>query len=455
MSNDFEKSVVGIQLTPGGKVYNFLLAKNIILEAGSRVIVNTSRGKQLGTVKTVDIPVPQNYSEMQTVDRLATPEDLLFKQSIATKEEESVAKVSQFLHASKYVNVKAVRAEYTFDLARLALLLNYEQDNSFDMRAFLRDIAPLFPDTRVEIRQVGPRDSAKLIGGLGACGIEKRCCSSFLNEFNSISIKMAKSQDISLTPGEITGICGRLRCCLAYEHENYEEARKNLPKRKKMVVTPLGEGKVIQVLPMSETVIVEIPDMGPRKFTREELETGVMAQKVDPTEKLNAYELDPNDRDVEIVPLAKRPARPMPDRKPVSREAGPREPREGNLQNKRDVPSGRPNRAAGNTKIDRTGGEPNKTSAGRNQRAELRNNRSGEGDRRENPSEKRRSESKPWQKERNANKEQNRKTDNYQNPKSKPKTGKPQEIGPRKERVFVKRNPAPKPQPENNEYDQE
>jgi cell fate regulator YaaT (PSP1 superfamily) len=113
---------------------------------------------------------------------------------------------------------------------------------------------------------------AKLLGGMGACGLETRCCSKFLTDFSPISIKMAKEQGISLTPAEITGMCGRLRCCLVYEYEQYATARKELPKRNKRVVTPMGEGKVLDVSPLRMTIRVELPDVGAREFSRDEVE---------------------------------------------------------------------------------------------------------------------------------------------------------------------------------------
>jgi len=112
----------------------------------------------------------------------------------------------------------------------------------------------------VELRIVGPRDVAKMLCGMGACGIESRCCSRFLSEFSSISIRMAKEQGISLTPTEITGMCGRLRCCLIYEYEMYVQARQGLPKRNKRVITPKGEGKVLDVSPIRQAVYVELLD---------------------------------------------------------------------------------------------------------------------------------------------------------------------------------------------------
>jgi cell fate regulator YaaT (PSP1 superfamily) len=126
--------------------------------------------------------------------------------------------------------------------------------------------------SQVEMRQIGPRDVAKMMGGMGACGLEARCCSKFLTEFSPISIKMAKEQGISLTPQEITGMCGRLRCCLVYEYEQYAAARKELPKRNKRVVTPMGEGKVVDVSPLLHTIRVELLGTGIREFQREEIE---------------------------------------------------------------------------------------------------------------------------------------------------------------------------------------
>ena len=116
------------------------------------------------------------------------------------------------------------------------------------------------PLPRWKLKQIGPRDIAKFYGGMGACGLEKRCCCSFITEFSSISIRMAKEQGISLTPTEITGMCGRLRCCLIYEYDNYVEAGKLLPKSNKRVITPDGEGKVVDVHPLSQMVVVEFAD---------------------------------------------------------------------------------------------------------------------------------------------------------------------------------------------------
>ena len=144
-----------------------------------------------------------------------------------------------------------------------------------DLKTLKRDMQKKFSSPQVEMRQIGPRDVAKLLGGMGACGLETRCCSKFLTEFSPISIKMAKEQGISLTPTEITGMCGRLRCCLVYEYDQYVAARKELPKRNKRVVTPKGEGKVTDIIPMSNTIMVllDSEERGyPVPFQREDIQ---------------------------------------------------------------------------------------------------------------------------------------------------------------------------------------
>jgi len=176
----------------------------------------------------------------------------------------------------KLEGVKIVAAEYNYDGARLAFLFSTESEEKVDLKSLKKDMQAIYPNTQIEMRQIGPRDVAKLLGGLGACGLENRCCSQFLTEFSPISIKMAKEQGISLTPTEITGMCGRLRCCLIYEYEQYVEARKTLPKRNKRVITPKGEGKVVDIMPMSNKVTVQIDGEEGKHiwvtFDREELQ---------------------------------------------------------------------------------------------------------------------------------------------------------------------------------------
>ena len=297
-----ETKLIGVQFKPIGKSYHFSMPEDMDVNVGEYVVVNTAYGKQIGRVTRTDLKQLEVRQEIQAIERLASPRDLMLKDMIKQKEAEAVEKIKGFIEDSTYEGVKAIDAEYSFDSTKLTLYLSYDNVPDFNMRSFIREAAPMFPETRIEIRQVGPRDMAKEISGLGACGIEKRCCSRFLTEFSSISIRMAKSQNVSLTPSEITGICGRLRCCLAYEHEAYEEARKLLPKVKKVITTPLGEGKVVQVLPLTDSVVVNISGLGYKEVTRQELESGKMQEKKAP-EPEYPDEFESDQHDVELVSI--------------------------------------------------------------------------------------------------------------------------------------------------------
>ena len=302
IANMSEIIYIGVQFKPIGKTYSFSLPQGLEVERDTLVVVNTVRGKQIGRVTTSKLAQPENPSEVQPIERIANEEDLQRKAEISAKEEEVVKAVAKYLRDPGHEGVKVVDAEYSLDYSRLTIYLNYETTTDFNPRNFIRDVSHMFKDCRIEVRQVGPRDAAKSLSGIGSCGIEKRCCSRFLTEFSSISIKMAKSQDISLTPMEITGICGRLRCCLAYEHDAYEEARSKLPKKKKVVNTPLGEGKVLQVMPLRDSVLIELPEKGPREFTRTELETGILEEKVAPVVAKD-FAFSEENEDVEVVRL--------------------------------------------------------------------------------------------------------------------------------------------------------
>jgi cell fate regulator YaaT (PSP1 superfamily) len=271
MQNPF---IVGVQFEKVGKIYYFDASGYPELSVGSHVIVNTTRGSQLAKIAQVDLEPGSIKEEIKPIERPASARDLMLRQLMAEKEDQAIDIIRKYLRDAHYDGIKIASAEYSFDATRLTFYINSESDTKFNLKSFHHEISQKFPEVKVEIRQVGPRDVAKALGGIGACGLEMRCCSKYLMEFQSISIRMAKTQDISLTPSEITGICGRLRCCLLYEYEFYEEARKTLPKRKKIIQTPLGDGKVIQVLPLSQSIIVDIPEMGPRQFTNEEIETG-------------------------------------------------------------------------------------------------------------------------------------------------------------------------------------
>jgi cell fate regulator YaaT (PSP1 superfamily) len=254
-----QPNIIGVRFTKIGKVYHFDSSALPDVKAGEHVIVDTTRGKHLGEVVTIlrETP-PSPEGGWKSVERRATPRDLLLQQSWQSKQTEAMINCRARAAELKLDGVKIVAAEYNYDGTRLAFLFSTETEDKADLKSLKKDMQDLYPNTHTEMRQIGPRDVAKLLGGMGACGIETRCCSKFLTDFSPISIKMAKEQGISLTPEEITGMCGRLRCCLIYEYDQYVEARKQLPKRNKHVVTPRGEGKVMDVLPMSNKVVVAI-----------------------------------------------------------------------------------------------------------------------------------------------------------------------------------------------------
>ncbi len=265
--------VVGIRFSKVGKLYHFDASKFSDLQLGEHVVVETSRGWQLGQIAEVvtqESPVPE--AGLKAIDRRATPRDLVMRQMWQGKEAEALVNFRARAKELDLSGVKIVAAEYSFDGSRLTILYSTETEEKVDLKSLRQDMQKVYHQAQVELRQIGPRDVAKIIGGMGACGLETRCCSKFLTDFSSISIRMAKEQGISLTPSEITGMCGRLRCCLIYEYDQYVAARKDMPKKNKQVMTPMGEGKVIDFAPMRDVVIVELPEVGRREFKKDDLQ---------------------------------------------------------------------------------------------------------------------------------------------------------------------------------------
>jgi cell fate regulator YaaT (PSP1 superfamily) len=261
-------NIIGVRFTKVGKIYHFDTSAVPDIGVGEHVIVDTSRGRHLGEVVQIVKEAPEKpEGGWRSVERRATPRDLLLLQSWQSKQTEAMINCRARASELRLAGVKIVTAEYNYDGSRLAFLFSTESEEKVDLKSLKKDMHDLYPNVHIEMRQIGPRDVAKIIGGMGACGLETRCCSQFLTDFSPISIKMAKDQGISLTPNEITGMCGRLRCCLIYEYEQYVAARKELPKRNKRVVTPKGEGKVIDVLPMTNKVMVLIEGEEGKRFT--------------------------------------------------------------------------------------------------------------------------------------------------------------------------------------------
>jgi cell fate regulator YaaT (PSP1 superfamily) len=268
--------IIGIRFQKFGKIYHFSAAENTDVKAGDFAVVETSRGKQLGEIVQIMEEADQDRNgSLKPIVRVATPRDLVLRQVWQQKERVAVEFARAKLTDSGIDGVKIIRAEYTFDGKRLTFLYSSEGDESVDLTELRNQLKAQYRRTRIDLRQIGPRDVAKIIGGMGACGMGMRCCSMFLTEFSPISIRMAKAQGVSLAPSEITGMCGRLRCCLFYEYEHYVEARKELPREKKRIPTPLGEGKVVSVSPLIRKVVVDLGEGGLKEFSLEELQGDV------------------------------------------------------------------------------------------------------------------------------------------------------------------------------------
>ncbi|MCI0519202.1 MAG: stage 0 sporulation family protein [Chloroflexi bacterium] len=266
-------NIVGIRFQKIGKVYHFDASGCQDLRLGDQAVVETSRGRQLGeVVQIVENPSSPPDGAWKPVQRRATPRDLVMRQIWQQKELEATINCRAKVAEMKLEDVKVVGAEFTFDGSRLSLLYSSEAEGKIDLKHLRNAMQRQYPRAKVEMRLIGPRDVAKMLGGMGACGMENRCCSMFLTEFSPISIKMAKEQGISLTPSEITGMCGRLRCCLVYEYEQYVEARKALPKRGKLVVSPEGDGKVVDVFPLKASVLVELGSGMLKEFAHADLQ---------------------------------------------------------------------------------------------------------------------------------------------------------------------------------------
>jgi cell fate regulator YaaT (PSP1 superfamily) len=273
MTATIEPLVVGIRFQKVGKIYHFNASGWPKIQVGDFAVVETSRGNQLGeVVQIVETPIPPPDGSWKSIRRIATPRDLVLRQLWQKKELEATINCRAKLAEMNTQGVKIVTAEFSFDGSRLAFLYSTEAETKIELKSLRTAMQRLYPRSVVEMRQIGPRDVAKLLGGMGACGIDSRCCSRFLTDFSPISIKMAKEQGISLTPSEITGMCGRLRCCLVYEYEQYVEARKHLPKRGKRVATPLGEGKVVDSYPLRMAVVVQLEKGTQHEFDLSEVQ---------------------------------------------------------------------------------------------------------------------------------------------------------------------------------------
>ncbi len=254
-ANEFTE-VVGINFREAGKVYYFAPG-DIKFSAGEHVIVETARGIELGSVKLENRMISSDkiVSPLKPITRIATAEDME-KNEKNRKAEEDAAVICKKKIADHGLEMSLVGVEYTFDNSKLIFYFTCE--SRVDFRELVKDLASTFR-TRIELRQIGIRDEAKMLGGLGICG-RKFCCAAFLSDFVQVSIKMAKEQNFSLNSAKVSGACGRLMCCLRYEHETYEEAIRNTPPTGSTVSTKDGNGTVIETRPLAEELKVRLTD---------------------------------------------------------------------------------------------------------------------------------------------------------------------------------------------------
>ena len=248
--------IVGINFREAGKIYYFS-PEDIKFNVGDKVIVETARGVELGVVKVANKTVNSEeiVSPLKPVTRLATEADVQHYESNRAQEADAIAICQKKVEAHG-LGMKLVGAEYTFDNSKLIFYFTCE--SRVDFRELVRDLASTFR-TRIELRQIGIRDEAKMLGGIGVCG-RKLCCANFLSDFVQVSIKMAKEQNFSLNSSKVSGTCGRLMCCLRYEHEIYEEAIKHTPPVGSVVKTADGEGVVVETKPLAKEIKVKIND---------------------------------------------------------------------------------------------------------------------------------------------------------------------------------------------------
>jgi cell fate regulator YaaT (PSP1 superfamily) len=246
--------VVGVRFKKAGKIYYFN-PNDIEVKKEDNVIVETARGIEFGecVIGPKEIDESEIVAPLKSVLRVADAEDIARHEDNKSREKHAFEVCFDKITEHK-LNMKLIDVEYTFDNNKV--IFYFTADGRVDFRELVKDLATIFK-TRIELRQIGVRDEAKMIGGLGPCG-RPLCCSTFLGDFASVSIKMAKEQNLSLNPTKISGICGRLMCCLNYEQNTYEDIRKRLPKIGSVVETDLGRGEVVSNSVVKEKVKVKL-----------------------------------------------------------------------------------------------------------------------------------------------------------------------------------------------------
>ncbi len=297
--------IVGVRFNPSGKIYDFDPGALQLLP-GDKVMVETARGIECGEVARANRECKEVRADLKPVVRRATPEDLAQAEKNAQKAREAM-QICQERIAAHQLEMKLVDAEYAFDNSKITF--NFTAEGRVDFRNLVKDLAATL-HTRIELHQIGVRDEAKKLGGIGICG-QPFCCSRFLKDFQPVSIKMAKEQGLSLNPTKISGSCGRLMCCLKYEQDAYEELNKLSPKVGAVVMTPEGRGVVTESNILTGRVKVRLdktPDSPAVEMTREDLAAVVRNQGEPKAEKSAEKPVEKPAEKAEDTPADEAPA---------------------------------------------------------------------------------------------------------------------------------------------------
>lgn len=345
------KTVIGVKFRGGSKIYYFDPG-DLPVQAGDGVIVETARGVEFGDVAQGPHQVEDDkiLAPLKTVQRIATPRDHEMRAQNAAKEKGAYQLCLQKIQ-ERGLDMKLVDVEYSFNGSKVVFY--FTADGRVDFRELVKDLAGVFK-TRIELRQIGVRDEAKMLGGLGSCG-RPVCCKAFLADFQPVSIKMAKEQSLSLSPTKISGICGRLMCCLKYEQDCYETMRKQMPKVGKEVFTPEGmAGTVVENNILTEKTKVKfvLPDgsIDMREYPFRELGMSAAAPKPPREQKESARpkasERAKRTQEGEVTPETeletkeKAPAQPGERPKPRRRKRGARSHRDDRNHKPHQAPGG-------------------------------------------------------------------------------------------------------------------
>lgn len=258
-----EYNVLGVMFEITKKRYYFEVIDNIEYKKGDKVIVDTVRGKEVGVVYGEPRMLPEKELVLPLKPVIKKADEDEIKRYNELKEESAKAnKLCKERIIHHKLPMKLVGTEYTFD--RSKLIFYFTAEGRIDFRDLVKDLANIFK-LRIELRQIGVRDEARILGTIGICGKEL-CCRTFINKFDSVSIKMARDQGLVINPAKISGVCGRLLCCINYEYAQYEEVLRHYPAVNQLVKTPKGEGKVISISPLNGYLFVDVATIGMMRF---------------------------------------------------------------------------------------------------------------------------------------------------------------------------------------------